>query len=123
MARIAGIDLPKSKRIDVALRYIYGIGPTTASEILTKAGVAFEIRVKDISDEEVGRIRHIIEDEYKVEGTLRAEIAANIKRLINIGSYRGLRHKRGLPARGQNTRNNARTRKGPKRTVGRKAKK
>ena len=123
MARIAGVDLPKQKRIDVALRYIFGIGTATAVDILTKASVPLEVRVKDITDEEVGRIRHIIEDEYKVEGELRAEIAANIKRLINIGSYRGLRHKKGLPVRGQNTRNNSRTRKGPKRTVGRKGKK
>ncbi|MDD3921605.1 MAG: 30S ribosomal protein S13 [Eubacteriales bacterium] len=123
MARIAGVDLPKQKRIDVALCYIYGIGPKTAMEILTKAGVALDIRVKDITEEEVGRIRHILEDGYKVEGELRAQIAANIKRLINIGSYRGLRHKKGLPVRGQNTRNNSRTRKGPKRTVGRKGKK
>ena len=123
MARIAGVDLPKQKRIDVALCYIYGIGQRTAKEILTKAGVPLEVRVKDITEEEVGRIRHILEDGYKVEGELRAQVAANIKRLINIGSYRGLRHKKGLPVRGQNTRNNSRTRKGPKRTVGRKGKK
>lgn len=123
MARIAGVDLPKQKRIDVALCYIFGIGPRTAQEILTKAGMPLDVRVKDITEEEVGRIRHVLEDGYKVEGELRAEIAANIKRLINIGSYRGLRHKKGLPVRGQNTRNNSRTRKGPKRTVGRKGKK
>jgi small subunit ribosomal protein S13 len=123
LARIAGVDLPKQKRIDVALCYIYGIGHRTAAEILTKAGVPLDVRVKDITEEEVGRIRHVLEDGYKVEGELRAEIAANIKRLINIGSYRGLRHKKGLPVRGQNTRNNSRTRKGPKRTVGRKGKK
>jgi len=123
LARIAGVDLPKQKRIDVALCYIFGIGPRTAQEILTKAGMPLDVRVKDITEEEVGRIRHVLEDGYKVEGELRAEIAANIKRLINIGSYRGLRHKKGLPVRGQNTRNNSRTRKGPKRTVGRKGKK
>jgi small subunit ribosomal protein S13 len=123
LARIAGVDLPKQKRIDVALCYIFGIGFTSSVEILTKAGVPLDVRVKDITEEEVGRIRHVLEDGYKVEGELRAEIAANIKRLVNIGSYRGLRHKRGLPVRGQNTRNNSRTRKGPKRTVGRKGKK
>jgi small subunit ribosomal protein S13 len=123
LARIAGVDLPKQKRIDVALCYIFGIGRTTSVEILTKAGVPLDVRVKDITEEEVGRIRHVLEEGYKVEGELRAEIAANIKRLVNIGSYRGLRHKKGLPVRGQNTRNNSRTRKGPKRTVGRKGKK
>ena len=123
MARIAGVDLPKQKRIDVALCYIFGIGIKTSVEILTKAGVPLDVRVKDITEDEVGRIRHVLEEGYKVEGELRAEIAANIKRLVNIGSYRGLRHKKGLPVRGQNTRNNSRTRKGPKRTVGRKGKK
>jgi small subunit ribosomal protein S13 len=123
MARIAGVDLNRAKRIEAALPYIYGIGPTAAREILAKAEVGADTRVKDLSDAEVARLRQVIEEGYKVEGALRAEVAANIKRLIAINCYRGARHKRGLPARGQRTKTNARTRKGPRKTVGRKRKK
>lgn len=122
MARIAGIDLPRAKRIDAALPYIYGIGWSAAREILAKANVDPATRVKDLTDAEVARLRAVIEEGYKVEGALRAEIAANIKRLIAINCYRGTRHKRGLPVRGQRTKTNARTRKGPRKTVGRKKK-
>ena len=118
MARIAGVDLPAEKRIEIALTYIFGIGRTTATRILATAGVRPEIRVKQLSDEETGRLRGIIEREYKVEGSLRSEMAMNVKRLMDIGAYRGLRHRRGLPVRGQRTRTNARTRKGPKKTAG-----
>ena len=118
MARIAGVDLPAEKRIEIALTYIFGIGRTTATRILTTAGVRPEIRVKQLSDEETGRLRGIIEREYKVEGALRGEVAMNIKRLMDIGAYRGLRHRRNLPVRGQRTKTNARTRKGPKKTAG-----
>jgi small subunit ribosomal protein S13 len=114
MARIAGIDLPTEKRIEVALTYIFGIGPTTAKKIIAKAGVNPNTRVKQLSDEDAGKLRAIIEREYKVEGSLRSETAMNIKRLMDIGAYRGLRHRRGLPVRGQRTKTNARTRKGPK---------
>ena len=114
MARIAGIDLPAEKRLEVALTYIYGIGRETAKRILSSAGVRPEIRVKNLSDEDAGKLRGIIEREYKVEGALRSEIAMNIKRLMDIGAYRGLRHRRGLPVHGQRTKTNARTRKGPK---------
>ena len=118
MARIAGVDLPNEKRIEVALTYIYGIGRSTARRILTSAGVRPEIRVKSLSDEDSGKLRSIIEREYKVEGALRSEMAMNVKRLMDIGAYRGLRHRRGLPVRGQRTKTNARTRKGPKKTAG-----
>ena len=118
MARIAGVDLPAEKRIEIALTYIYGIGRITAMRILDSAGVRPEIRVKNLSDEDTGKLRGIIEREYKVEGALRSEIAMNIKRLMDIGAYRGLRHRRGLPVRGQRTKTNARTRKGPKKTAG-----
>jgi small subunit ribosomal protein S13 len=118
VARIAGVDLPAEKRIEIALTYIFGIGRTTATRILTTAGVRPEIRVKALSDEETGRLRGIIEREYKVEGALRGEVAMNIKRLMDIGAYRGLRHRRGLPVHGQRTKTNARTRKGPKKTAG-----
>ena len=118
MARIAGVDLPADRRIEVALTYIYGIGRNTALRILESAGVRPEIRVKNLSDEDTGKLRGIIEREYKVEGALRSEIAMNIKRLMDIGAYRGLRHRRGLPVRGQRTKTNARTRKGPKKTAG-----
>ena len=118
MARIAGVDLPADKRIEIALTYIYGIGRNTAMRILDSAGVRPEIRVKNLSDEDTGKLRGIIEREYKVEGALRSEIAMNIKRLMDIGAYRGLRHRRGLPVRGQRTKTNARTRKGPKKTAG-----
>ena len=118
MARIAGIDLPQDKRIEVALTYIYGIGPTTARRILKTTGVNPNTRVKALSDEDAGRLRTIIERDLKVEGALRTELAMNIKRLMDIGAYRGLRHRRGLPVRGQRTKTNARTRKGPKKTAG-----
>ena len=119
MARIAGVDLPNEKRIEVALTYIYGIGRTTARKILSQTGVSPDVRVKGLSDEDTGKLRSIIERELKVEGALRSEMAMNIKRLMDIGAYRGLRHRRGLPVRGQRTKTNARTRKGPKKTVGR----
>ena len=118
MARIAGVDLPADKRIEIALTYIYGIGRTTARKILNTAGVSPDIRVKSLSDEDTGKLRNIIERDLKVEGALRSEMAMNIKRLMDIGAYRGLRHRRGLPVRGQRTRTNARTRKGPKKTAG-----
>jgi small subunit ribosomal protein S13 len=118
VARIAGIDLPTEKRIVVALTYIYGIGPTTAKKLLATAGVNPDTRVKSLSDEDAGRLRSLIEREHKVEGALRSEMAMNIKRLMDIGAYRGLRHRRGLPVRGQRTKTNARTRKGPKKTAG-----
>ena len=118
MARIAGVDLPAEKRIEIALTYIFGIGRTTAQKILSQAGVSPDIRVKNMSDEDTGKLRGIIEREYKVEGALRSEMAMNIKRLMDIGAYRGLRHRRGLPVRGQRTKTNARTRKGPKKTAG-----
>ncbi len=117
MARIAGIDLPTEKRIVVALTYIYGIGPTTAKKLLASAGVSPDTRVKNLSDEDAGKLRSLIEREYKVEGALRSEMAMNIKRLMDIGAYRGLRHRRNLPVRGQRTKTNARTRKGPKKTM------
>jgi small subunit ribosomal protein S13 len=122
MARIAGVDLPRNKRIEIGLTYIYGIGRPTATEILRKSGVNPDTRVKDLSEEEAGAIRKIIDSEYMVEGDLRREVSLNIKRLMEIGCYRGIRHRRGLPVRGQNTKTNARTRKGPKKTVGRKKK-
>lgn len=118
MARIAGIDLPRNKKLQYALRYIYGIGFHTAGEICQKAGVNPEIRVEDLTDEQARDIREVITRDYKVEGALRTEITMNIKRLMDIGCYRGLRHRRGLPVHGQRTRTNARTRKGRKRTVG-----
>ena len=122
MARIAGVDLPREKRVEIGLTYIYGIGLPTSKVILAKAGVNPDTRVKDLSEEEVGAIRKIIDSEYVVEGDLRREVSLNIKRLMEIGCYRGIRHRRGLPVRGQNTKNNSRTRKGPKKTVGRKKK-
>jgi small subunit ribosomal protein S13 len=118
VARIAGVDLPAEKRVEIALTYIYGIGRTTAKKILTSAGVSPDIRVKSLSDEDTGKLRNIIERDLKVEGALRSEMAMNIKRLMDIGAYRGLRHRRGLPVRGQRTKTNARTRKGPKKTAG-----
>jgi len=122
MARIAGVDLPREKRVEIGLTYIYGIGLPTSKAILEKAGVNPDTRVKDLSEEEVGAIRKIIDSEYVVEGDLRREVSLNIKRLMEIGCYRGIRHRRNLPVRGQNTKNNSRTRKGPKKTVGRKKK-
>ncbi|MCX5692288.1 MAG: 30S ribosomal protein S13 [Candidatus Omnitrophica bacterium] len=118
MARIAGIDLPKEKRIEIALTYIYGIGRPLSNKILKQAGVNPDTRAKDLKEEEVSRIAAIIQKEYKVEGDLRRDISQSIKRLIDIGSYRGLRHRKSLPVRGQRTRTNARTRKGPRKTVG-----
>ena len=118
MARIAGIDLPRDKRIEIGLTYIYGIGRARSQKILEKAGVHPDTRVKVLTEAEISRLREVIDKQYKVEGDLRREVSMNIKRLIDIGSYRGLRHRRGLPVRGQTTKNNARTRKGPKRTVG-----
>ncbi|HOO11595.1 MAG TPA: 30S ribosomal protein S13 [Bacillota bacterium] len=123
MARIAGIDLPRDKRIEIGLTYIYGIGRARSQKILEQAGVNPDTRVKDLTEAEISRLREVIDKQYKVEGDLRREVSMNIKRLIDIGSYRGLRHRRGLPVRGQTTKNNARTRKGPKRTVGVKRKK
>lgn len=117
MARIAGVDLPKNKRVEAALTYIYGIGFTTSRKILDEAGVSPDTRVPDLSDSDVAKIRAVIDANFKVEGALRAETTMNIKRLMDIGCYRGLRHRRGLPARGQRTRTNSRTRKGRKKTV------
>lgn len=122
MARIAGVDLPRDKRIEIGLTYVYGIGLPTSKLILDKAGINPDTRVKDLSEDEVRKITNIINDEYVVEGDLRREVSLNIKRLMEIGSYRGIRHRRGLPVRGQGTKTNARTRKGPKKTVGRKKK-
>lgn len=121
MARIAGVDIPRDKRIVISLTYIYGIGKQTAIKILAEAGISEETRVRELTEDELNKIRDII-DKLKVEGDLRREISLNIKRLMEIGSYRGLRHRRGLPVRGQNTKNNARTRKGPRRTVANKKK-
>lgn len=123
MARIAGVDLPRDKRVEIGLTYIYGIGRPTSLEILAKAGINPDTRVKDLSEDEAGAIRKIIDNEYVVEGDLRREVSLNIKRLMEIGCYRGIRHRRGLPVRGQNTKTNARTRKGPKRAIGAKKKK
>ncbi len=117
MARIAGVDLPREKRIEIGLTYIFGIGRPTANAILARTGVNPDTRVRDLTDDEVQRLRDDIERSLKVEGDLRREVALNIKRLIEIGSYRGMRHRRGLPVRGQRTKTNARTRKGPRRTV------
>ncbi len=117
MARIAGVDLPREKRVEHALPYIYGVGLSRSQDVLAKAEVDPDTRVKDLAENEVLRIREIIEREFKVEGDLRREIQLNIKRLMDIGSYRGLRHRRGLPVRGQSSKTNARTRKGPRRTV------
>jgi len=117
MARIAGVDIPKGKRVEVALGYIYGIGPAVSKKILEQTGVNPDTRVKDLTDEEINRIREVIDKGYRVEGDLRKEVNFNIKRLIEIGSYRGLRHRRGLPVRGQRTKTNARTKRGPRKTV------
>jgi small subunit ribosomal protein S13 len=117
MARIEGVDLPRNKRVEIGLRYIYGIGPSRADEILEATGVNPDIRIKDLTDSDVALLRDYIGQRYKVEGDLRREVQLNIKRLIEIGSYRGLRHRRNLPVHGQRTRTNARTRKGPKKTV------
>ena len=122
MARIAGIDLPKDKRIEIALTYIFGIGRTSAAKILKETGVNPDIRVKDLSDEDEAKLREVIARDYNVEGDLRRDLAMDIKRLMEIGCYRGIRHRRGLPVRGQRSKTNARTRKGPKRTVANKKK-
>ena len=118
MARIAGVDLPREKRVEIGLTYIYGIGVASSNKILAKAGINPDTRVKDLTDDQVNSIRKVLdEDEYKLEGDLRREVALNIKRLTEIGCYRGLRHRRGLPVRGQRTKTNARTRKGPRKLV------
>ena len=122
MARISGIDLPRDKRIEVALTYIYGIGPARAAEVLTKTGINPDIRVKDLTEEQEAQLREAIEHGYIIEGDLRREVGMNIKRLSEIGCYRGLRHRRGLPCHGQRTKTNARTRKGPKKTIANKKK-
>ena len=119
MARIAGVDLPREKRVEIGLTYIYGIGRATANKILSETNVSPDIRVKDLTEEQVTALRDYIEHNLQVEGDLKREVSLNIKRLMEIGSYRGVRHRKGLPVRGQNTKQNARTRKGPKRTVGR----
>ncbi len=121
MARIAGVDIPREKRVVISLTYIFGIGNTTAKKVLADAEISEDTRVRDLTDDELGKIREAI-DKLKVEGDLRREVSLNIKRLMEIGSFRGLRHRRGLPVRGQNTKNNARTRKGPRKTVANKKK-
>lgn len=123
MARIAGTDLPREKRLEVALTYIYGIGRSSSRKILKDSGVSPDVRAKDLTEEEITRLRRTIEGNYKVEGDLKREVSMNIKRLMDVGTYRGVRHRRGLPVRGQRTSTNARTRKGPRRTVGVKSKK
>ena len=123
MARISGVDIPDNKRGEVSLTYIYGIGKPTSQDLLAKAGISEDTRIKDLTEEEVSKLRQLIEDDHLVEGDLRREIAMNIKRLKEIGCYRGIRHRKGLPCRGQKTKTNARTRKGPKKTVSRKKKK
>ena len=122
MARIAGVDLPRDKRAEIGLTYIFGIGRSSSNSILQKAGINPDTRIKDLTDDEVSALRKIIEGEYQVEGDLRREVSLNIKRLKEIGCYRGIRHRKNLPVRGQKTKTNARTRKGPKRSVGRKKK-
>ena len=122
MARIAGVDLPRDKRIEIGLTYIYGIGRSSAKKILQQAGVSPDTRVRDLSEDDVNKLREIIDHGYKVEGDLRRDMAMDIKRLIEIGCYRGIRHRKGLPVRGQRTKTNARTRKGPKRTIANKKK-
>ncbi|GGG07238.1 30S ribosomal protein S13 [Paenibacillus abyssi] len=122
MARIAGVDLPRDKRVEIALQYIFGIGKTTAQKILATTGIDAQTRVRDLTEDEVSKLRETIDKSVKVEGDLRREISLNIKRLIEIGCYRGIRHRRGLPVRGQRTKTNARTRKGPRRTVANKKK-
>ncbi len=123
MARIAGVDIPREKRVEVALTYIYGIGLSSSQKILQQTGVNPDTRVRDLTEDQVNRLRELIDRRHKVEGDLRREVALNIKRLIEIGSYRGLRHRRNLPSRGQRTKTNARARRGPKRTVGARRKK
>ena len=122
MARIAGVDIPRDKRVEISLTYIYGVGRSTANKILKRAEISPDTRVKDLTEQEISRIREVLEGNHVVEGDLRRELSMNIKRLMDIGTYRGLRHRRGLPVRGQRTRTNSRTRKGPRRTVGAKKK-
>ena len=122
MARIAGVDLPREKRVEIGLTYVYGIGRSSATKILEATGINPDTRVKDLTEDEVAKIRDAIDKEYTVEGDLRREVALNIKRLVEIGAYRGVRHRKGLPVRGQRTKTNARTRKGPKRTIANKKK-
>lgn len=122
MARISGIDLPRNKRGEIGLTYIYGVGRSTAQRILTKAGISFDVKVQEWTDDQLAAIRGIINDEIKVEGSLRSEVQLNIKRLMDIGCYRGTRHRKGLPLRGQRTKNNSRTRKGKRKTVANKKK-
>jgi len=122
MARIAGVDLPREKRVEIGMTYIFGIGLTTSQQIMKETGINPDTRVKDLSETEISKLRDYIEHHLKVEGDLRREVSLNIKRLVEIGCYRGVRHRRGLPVRGQNTKQNARTRKGPKKTVGGKKK-
>jgi small subunit ribosomal protein S13 len=117
MARISGIDLPRDKKVEIGLTYIYGIGRTSAQQIIEKAGIDASLRVRDLSDADVKKLRQVIEKEFRVEGALRTVVAMNIKRLMDIGSYRGIRHRRGLPVRGQRTHTNARTKKGPRRAI------
>ncbi len=117
MARISGIDLPKDKKVEIGLTYIFGIGRSSALEIMEKAGIDSALRIRDLSDADVNKLRQVIEKEYRVEGALRTEVSMNIKRLMDIGSYRGTRHRRGLPVRGQRTHTNARTKKGPRRAI------
>jgi small subunit ribosomal protein S13 len=117
MARIAGVDLPRDKKVEIGLTYIFGIGRTTARDILEKTGVSAALRIRDLTDADVNKLRQAIEKDYRVEGALRTEVAMNIKRLMDIGSYRGIRHRRGLPVRGQRTHTNARTKKGPRRAI------
>jgi small subunit ribosomal protein S13 len=117
MARIAGVDLPRDKKVEIGLTYIFGIGRAVAQQILSKTGVSSDLRVRDLTDADVNKLRQVIEKDYRVEGALRTEIAMNIKRLMDIGSYRGIRHRRGLPVRGQRTHTNARTKKGPRRAI------
>jgi len=117
MARISGVDLPRDKKVEVGLTYIYGIGRHNAAEIMKKAGIDANLRIRELSDADVNRLRQVIERDHKVEGALRTEVAMNIKRLMDIGSYRGIRHRRGLPVRGQRTHTNARTKKGPRRAI------
>src|SRR3990167_8203228 len=122
MARISGIDIPREKRVEIALTYVYGIGRTLSNVILKKAGISADVRAKNLSEKEIGKLRNIIEKEYKVEGDLRRDISYNIKRIMDIGKYMALRHRKSQPVRGQRTRTNARTRKGPRKTVGAKKK-
>jgi len=117
MARIAGVDLPRDKKVEIGLTYIFGIGRTTARDILEKTGVSAALRIRDLTDGDVNKLRQAIEKDHRVEGALRTEVAMNIKRLMDIGSYRGIRHRRGLPVRGQRTHTNARTKKGPRRAI------